>query len=234
VIDLAAHIEHSGPRRVVDLGCGTGSALPILSARFPGADVMGVDGSNAMLERARAGGFAAVSADIAAWSPPHPIDVLFSNAALHWVPDHRTLFPRLLGCLAPGGVLAVQMPAMHDRPLRALQTQTAAAGPWAGTLAGVASAPPILDPGEYYDLLTGAGAAVDIWITEYLHVLSGADPVVDWAIGTSLRPFLAVLDPQQKAGFLRAYSDALRPHYPPQPDGAVLLPFRRLFLIARR
>jgi trans-aconitate 2-methyltransferase len=195
---------------------------------------MGVDGSDAMLARARADGFAAESADIAAWSPAQPVDVLFSNAALHWLPDHRTLFPRLLGCLAPGGVLAVQMPAMHDRPLRALQAEIAAAGPWAATLAGIASAPPILDPGEYYDLLKGAGAAVDIWVTEYLHVLRGADPVVDWAMGTSLRPFLAVLGPDEQAGFLRAYSDALRPHYPPRADGAVLLPFRRLFIIVRR
>jgi trans-aconitate 2-methyltransferase len=232
-IDLAAHIEHPGARRVVDLGCGTGSALPCLAARFPHAVVVGVDGSEAMLSKAAAAGFATELADIAAWRPATAVDVIFSNAALHWLDDHRALLPRLLSCLAPGGVLAVQMPAMHDRSLRALQAEVAASGPWAAKLSGVASAPPVMDPGAYYDCLTGITAGVDIWVTEYLHVLQGDDPVVEWARGTSLRPYLAALERGEQEAFLAAYSRALRPHYPPRANGAVLLPFRRLFIVAR-
>ena len=233
-IDLVARIDHPGPKRVVDMGCGTGSGLPLLSARFPAAEIVGVDASEDMLARARAAGFPVRRADIAEWQPPDPPDVIFSNAALHWVPDHRRLFPRLLACLAPGGVLAVQMPAMHDRPVRMLQAAVAEQGPWSAALSRVAGAPPILGPAEYYDLLVGRTTALDIWTTEYQHVLRGDDPVVQWAMGTSLRPYLAALDPSDHAAFLAAYSRAVRPHCPPRADGAVLLPFRRLFIVARR
>lgn len=234
-LDLIARIAHPGPRRVVDLGCGAGNALPVLAARFPGAEVVGVDGSPAMLAKAEGAGFRTELADIARWTPADgPVDVIFSNAALHWLPDHAALLPRLLGLLAPGGVLAVQMPAMHDAPLRALQDRVAALGPWAARLAGVASAAPILPPEGYYDLVAGRVAALDLWVTEYLHVLRGeGDPVVQWAMGTSLRPYLDALDEAARPGFLAAYGAALRPHYPRHADGAVLLPFRRLFILAR-
>lgn len=232
-IDLIGRIAHPEARRVVDLGCGAGNALPLLAARFPGAAVTGVDGSAAMLARATATGFATAQAEIASWSPEAPADVLFSNAALQWLGGHAALFPRLLSHLAPGGVLAVQMPAMHAEPLRAEQDRIAREGPWAAALAGVASAPPILDPGGYYDLLRPRVAALDLWVTEYVHLLRGEDPVVQWAMGTSLRPFLDALEGAAREGFLDAYRAAMRAAYPPQADGAVLLPFRRLFLLAR-
>lgn len=234
-LDLIARIPHPSPRRVVDLGCGAGNALPVLAARFPGAEVRGVDGSAAMLEKARGGGFATELADIAGWAPEEPVDVLFSNAALHWLPDHAALFPRLLRCVAPGGWLAVQMPAMHAEPLRAVQDEVARQGPWAERLAGVTSAPPILEPGGYWDLLAPLTAAPELWVTEYIHVLRGPDPVVQWAMGSSLRPFLDALAdaPALREGFLAAYAEAMRRAYPPRPDGVVLLPFRRQFILAQ-
>ncbi|MBD0271335.1 MAG: methyltransferase domain-containing protein [Acetobacteraceae bacterium] len=234
-LDLLARVQHPGPARVVDLGCGSGSAMPALRSRFPGAALRGVDGSAEMLAKARAAGFDTDQADIAAWTPAAPVDVLFSNAALHWLPDHATLFPRLLGRLAPGGVLAVQMPHMHAAPVRAAQDRLAAEGPWARPLAGVTSAPPVADAPWYYDLLAPRTAALDIWTTEYLHVLRGEDPVARWAMGSSLRPYIEALkdEPELREGFLAAYADEMRRAYPPQADGAVLLPFRRLFIQAR-
>jgi trans-aconitate 2-methyltransferase len=230
-LDLVARIAHPAPARVVDLGCGAGNALPVLAARFPGATVTGVDGSAAMLAKAQ--GFATEQADIATWAPAAPVDVLFSNAALQWLGGHQALFPRLLSHLAPGGVLAVQMPAMHAAPLRAEQDRIAREGPWVPALAQVGSAPPVLDPGAYFDLLRPRVAALDLWVTEYIHVLRGPDPVVQWAMGTSLRPFLDALQGDLRAGFLDAYRAAMRAAYPPRADGAVLLPFRRLFILAR-
>ena len=233
-VDLAVRIDHACPKRVVDLGCGTGSALPVLAARFPNAELVGVDSSPAMLEKARAAGFSAQLGDIAAWSPPEPVDVIFSNAALQWLPGHSALFPRLLTCLAAGGILAVQMPAMHNEPVRALQPVVASSGPWSQQLSGVASAPPILEPAAYYDLLSDRVSAIEIWVTQYLHVLRGKDPVVQWAMGTSLRPYLDALQPRDRPEFIAAYSKALRPHYPLRADGTVLLAFRRLFILARK
>lgn len=234
-LDLMARIAHPEPRLVVDLGCGAGSAMPALRARFPGAALRGVDGSAEMLAKARAAGFETEAADIARWAPAGKPDVLFSNAALHWLPDHAALFPRLLGHLAPGGVLAVQMPQMDQAPVRAAQDRLAAGGPWAARLRGVRSAPPVPGAAWYYDLLVPRTAALDIWVTEYLHVLRGDAPVARWAMGSSLRPYLDALDGERalREAFLTAYATETRRDYPPQPDGAVLLPFRRLFIVAR-
>jgi len=232
VLDLIGRIGHPAPQRVVDLGCGAGNALPLLAARFPGATITGVDGSAAMLRKAADAGFPVQQADIAQWTPEEPVDVLFSNAALHWLGEHERLFTRLLGFLAGGGVMAVQMPAMHAEPLRARQDAIASSGPWAERLAGITSAPPILSAGDYYDLLRPRVTTLDMWYTEYLHVLQGPDPVVQWAMGTSLRPYLDALAEEERPAFIRDYAEAMRAAYPPRADGRVLLPFRRLFLVA--
>jgi trans-aconitate 2-methyltransferase len=235
-LDLLARVPIAEPARVVDLGCGAGNVTAILKARFPGAEMTGVDSSPAMLAKAREAAPDCVFAqgDFETWEPAAPLDLLFSNAALHWAGAHETLFPRLLSCVAPGGWLAVQMPAMHAEPLRRLQPEIAAAGPWAAALRGLASAPPILSPGEYWDMMRPHAAQVEIWETVYLHALTGPDAVGEWAAGSSLRPFLDPLDAPMRAGFRRAYAAAMVVHYPPRADGTTLVPFRRLFLLAQR
>jgi trans-aconitate 2-methyltransferase len=180
---------------------------------------MGVDGSAAMLVKAAAAGFETAQAEISTWAPAAPVDVIFSNAALQWLGGHEALFPHLLECLAPGGVLAVQMPSMHAAPLRAEQDRIAREGPWAEALQRVKSAPPILSPEAYYALLSPRVAKLEMWVTEYIHVM---------------RPFLDALGPESRKGFLAEYAAAMRAAYPPGPDGAVLLPFRRLFMLVRK
>lgn len=235
-LDLLAQVPLDAPRRVVDLGCGAGNVTTILRQRFPDAEVIGIDGSATMLEKARATAPDCVfaQADIPTWQPSTAPELIYSNAALQWVGEHAALYPRLVSLLAPGGVLAVQMPAMHDAPFRKLQQDVAASGPWARELRDLADvARPIGSTDFYWDLLRPITASLDIWETTYLHVLTGKDAVVQWASGSSLRPFLDRLPEAQRAAFRRAYADALRPHYPPRADGTTLLPFRRLFLIAR-
>jgi trans-aconitate 2-methyltransferase len=233
--DLLAQVPLDDATRVVDLGCGTGNMTGILKQRFPGADVLGVDGAETMLAKARA----AVPdcrfelGDFATWTPAAAPDLIFSNAALHWVTNHETLFPRLLSLLAPNGVLAVQMPSMHDAPFRALQNEIARQGPWSRWLDNAGYARGLLAVEEYYDVIRPQVASLDIWQTTYLHVLTGEDAVTEWAAGSSLRPFLDALPPEQATAFRAAYSAALRPHYPSRPDGTTLLPFRRFFFIAR-
>ena len=235
-LDLLARVPIEAPAHVVDLGCGAGNVTAILKARFPEADVTGVDSSPAMLAKARAAApdCRFVEGGFETWEPDAPPDLLFSNAALHWTGEHETLFPRLLACVAQGGWLAVQMPAMHDAPLRRLQPEIAAAGPWAPALRGLVSARAILDPGEYWDILKPHAASLELWETIYLHVLTGPDAVGEWAAGSSLRPFLDPLPDELRAGFRRAYAAAMAEHYPRRADGTTLLPFRRLFLLARR
>lgn len=234
-LDLLAQVPLDAPARVVDLGCGAGNVTAILRQRFRDADVVGVDGSAAMLDKARATvpDCRFEQGDFFQWQPAEPLDLIYTNAALQWVDRHETLFPRLLSLLAPGGVLAVQMPAMHATPLRQIPYDLAQIPPWSEHLRGVTSAPAILSELEYWDLLRPRVAALDLWQTTYMHALSGEHAVMEWASGSSLRAFLDRLPEALKEPFGLAYSEAARPHYPRRADGSTLLPFQRLFMVAR-
>ena len=233
--------ESSQPRTVCDLGCGPGEITQILAGRWPQADVLGVDSSPDMLARARE----AVSmsslrwqhCDIASWRPAAPVDLIYSNAALHWLGDHERLFTHLLGQLAPGGVLAVQMPLSWPSPSHRILREILAQGVDGTPIgspelrAGYAQ-PPVHAPATYHRWLAPRTRRLDIWTTEYLHVLEGPDPVLGWVKGTVLRPLLATLDDADKARFLALYAERLRAAYPAMDDGKTLFPFPRLFLVA--
>jgi trans-aconitate 2-methyltransferase len=224
------------PRAIWDLGCGTGEHAAVLAARHPGARVWGLDTSAEMLAKARArdAPVAWVQGDIAAFDPPEPPDLIFTNAALQWVGDHEALFPRLVATLAPGGVFACQVPMSFNAPMHTAIRETAADGPWAAALAGVRGVRQVADPAAYYGWLAPL-AEVDIWSTTYLHVLTGEDPVVDWMLGTGLRPMIQALDdPAQKEAFLAAYRARVQVLFPRREDGTTLFPFPRLFMLARR
>jgi trans-aconitate 2-methyltransferase len=233
-LDLLARIDADSPASVVDLGCGAGNVTALLNRRWPGAATIGVDGSAEMLARARTAvpECSFVQADFGTWTPDAPVDVIYSNAALHWLGGHETLMPRLLAQLAPGGTLAVQMPGMHDAPLRRLIYDVAATGPWAATLAGKETARAILTPAEYWDILRPHCTTLDMWETTYMHALQGEDAAVQWAIGTSVKPILDALPPGLRETYLAAYTAAMAPHYPRRADGTTLLPFRRVFFVA--
>lgn len=233
-LDLMGRVPLASQAEIVDLGCGPGNVTRILKQRWPDAVVTGVDNSAEMLAKASAGvpecRFALGS--FTDFVPAGPIGLIYSNAALQWVGGHDVLFPRLMGLVAEGGVLAVQMPRMHAAPLRALQGEIAANGPWAEKLADVDAAPPILEPEQYWDLLRPHCSALDMWETTYMHALQGEDAAVQWATGTSLKPFLDRLEGAERAAYLAAYSEAVRPFYPRRADGTTLLPFRRQFMVA--
>ncbi|WP_442583034.1 trans-aconitate 2-methyltransferase [Mesorhizobium sp. ASY16-5R] len=233
--DLLAHVPLEAPRRVVDIGCGPGNSTELLIRRWPEAKVSGIDSSPAMIAEARKRlpqvDFAL--ADIATWTPGEPVDVLFANAVLQWLPDHAALLPKLFGLLAPGGVMAIQMPDNIGEPSHRLMRETAAAVPFAAKLADAAR--PQLPPvGLYYDLLAPHAARVDVWHVAYNHPLADAGAIVDWVSSTGLRPFLDPLDAGEQAQFLAAYTAGIAAAYPPRVDGRVLLRFPRMFIVAQR
>jgi len=235
--DLIAGIPTTAVATAVDLGCGPGNSTELLQRRFPDARLLGIDASPDMLAaaRRRLPGVRFERADIAAWTGPERFDVILANASLQWVPDHAALFPALMARLAPGGSLAVQMPDNLDEPTHRLMRETAAGGPWREKLADAAAARAARHAADGYHGLLGATArSVDLWRTTYYHPLAGADAVVEWLKATGLRPFLAPLDPDEAAAFLARYRDAVAGAYPAQPDGTLLLPFPRLFLVATR
>ncbi|MEQ9334803.1 methyltransferase domain-containing protein [Thalassobaculum sp.] len=235
-LDLLSRIGAGSPARVVDLGCGTGNVTAILAGRWPGAAVTGVDPSASMLERARAEhpGLAFETADAARWSAVPPVDVLYSNAALHWLGDHDGLFPRLFEQVAPGGWLAVQMPRNFGAPSHTSVAEAAGDGPWGERIRPMLAPPPVDPPAEYVRRLAPMAASLDVWETEYLQILEGENPVAEWTKGTWLRPFLDALEEPERAGFEAAYRARIAAAYPPAADGRSLFPFRRLFMVARR
>jgi trans-aconitate 2-methyltransferase len=245
-LDLLARIGVEAPRTVVDLGCGAGNVTRILADRWPGAQVIGFDNSASMLAQARASTPVESSiefreAELAAWaaSPePRSADVVFSNAALHWLDDHATLFPRLLDAVAPGGVLAVQMPSNFQSPSHVELGATAESARWRKRLGSLVRADPVAPVAQYFDWVAPLAETVDAWTTEYLHVLPRADggehPVVAWTKGSALTPFVAALAADEGRAFAADYAERIARAYPLRADGCVLFPFRRVFVVATR
>src|SRR5262249_39541596 len=159
----------------------------------------------------------------------------FANAVLQWLPNHADLVPRLAGFLAPGGVLAVQMPDNLGELSHALMREIALEPRFRGKLAAAAQSRTLVgSASDHYDWLTPHCSRLDIWRTSYLHVLDGAGAIVEWVKGTGLRPFLAPLDANERSAFLAEYEARITAAYPARSDGKVLLPFPRLFVVATR
>lgn len=240
VLDLLARVPDRPAPRAVDLGCGPGNSTQALLARFPDAEATGIDSSADMVRaaRERLPGTRFELHDIADWAGRQDgvFDLILANASLQWLPDHRALLPRLLTRLAPGGRLAAQVPDNLDEPSHSLMRSIANQQPWADKLKAATSARATRhDAAWYFGLLTEHGVEVDLWRTTYFHPLKGgAADVVEWLKGTGLRPFLDPLDAAERQAFVQRYQARIAHAYPALPDGAVLLPFPRLFFVAAR
>jgi trans-aconitate 2-methyltransferase len=252
-IDLLARVGAELPGRVVDLGCGPGNLTALLAERWPAAEVLGVDSSPPMIDAARkliaagvprpagtgpvqashAPGLSVMLDDVRHWEPQSLPDVIVCNAVLQWVPGHHELLLRWAAWLAEDGWLAFQVPANFDQPSHAILREMADSARWHPLLRDAELNRQSADPAGYAELLAEAGLGVDAWETTYVHILEGADPVLEWYKGTGLRPVLAVLDADAAGDFLAEYGDRLRAAYPPSSFGTVF-PFRRVFAVAHR
>jgi len=234
-LDLIARIPRANYVTIYDLGCGTGHLTRILADTFPSAKVIGVDSSREMLAEARRE-FPAMSwqeADVTSWRPPAPPDLLYSNAAFHWVPGHERLFPSLLRMLRPEGILAIQMPRHFESPSHLELKELVLQSEWRAQLEPLLLAP-VPSPETYWRWLSPHVRNLDIWETIYLQALDGADPVVNFMRGTALRPFLTTLSAADGARFVEGFAKRMAAAYPPQANGQTLFPFRRIFLVAQR
>ena len=233
-IDLVARIGVSEPRRIIDLGCGPGNSTQVLRQRWPEAHIVGLDSSPEMIAAAKEAhpDGTWLLGDVAAWTCDEPFDVVYSNAAFQWVPDHPALIPRLMGMVAPGGALAVQMPTHFHSPLHQLILEIAEMPEWREQLTAARGAIKVEKAEFYYDLLAPICRRVDLWETEYHHVLAGPEAILAWIRGTGLRPFLSALDDGGKNRFEELLLAGVEKAYPRRVDGKVLFGFRRLFLVA--
>ena len=233
-LDLISRIDVAKPLCVVDLGCGPGNLTRLLPERWPDADVIGIDSSPEMIDRAIADQIAGVRfevADLRAWKSAEPVDVLVSNATLQWVPGHLDLFPDLIAQVALGGWFAFQVPGNFAEPSHALLHELAADDRFSPYLQGIAR-PDGHGPATYLETLLALGCEVDAREATYLHVLHGEDPVFTWISQTGARPTLQALPDDLRPPFEAEYKKLLRDAYPTGPHGTVL-PFRRVFVVAQ-
>jgi trans-aconitate 2-methyltransferase len=235
--DLLGRVPLGAAALAYDLGCGPGNSSELLLRRFPEADLVGVDTSESMLAHARMRAPKArfVRLNIADWTPDAAPSLIFTNAALQFLPDHHALFPRLAALLAPGGVLAAQMPSNANESSHALMRMIAAEGPWSSRLVPVAKTQPLIaSVDDYYEWLQPLCSAIELWMTTYVYQFGSAADVADFFAGSGLHPFLERLSDDERCDFLGRYREGLREAYPAQSDGKVLLPYPRLFIVAVR
>lgn len=240
-LDLLSQVHHNSPRLIYDIGTGRGQIARLMADRWSQAEVIGTDTSADMLREA-----AAVSSrvrwiehDVREWDPPIAPDVIYSNAVLHWVPDHDEVIVRLVESLRPGGVLAIQMPLSWAEPSHRIMRDALAAGDEGrsieieGLMARLRKRP-VAEPEHYHELLRTACREVNVWRTVYYQQLQGEDAVLEWVKGTALRPVLGSLDDLERSRFIGSYRSRLREAYPPAADGTTLYPFPRVFIVGNR
>jgi trans-aconitate 2-methyltransferase len=233
--DLVARIAVESPRSVIDLGCGPGNSTQVLRRRWPDARVLGLDDSVDMIAGA-ADTYpdqAWVLGGIESWSPEHAYDVVFSNAALQWLPGHVELTQGLFAHVAPGGALAFQIPSRSYAKVRGLIEGVASDEAWVTRMGPALGIHTMEAPEVYYDALAPGARSVDLWETTYFHVMDSQTAIVDWMSGTGLRPFLEALDGEgERARFTQMLEAQVAEAYETRVDGRVLFPFRRTFVIA--
>jgi trans-aconitate 2-methyltransferase len=238
-VDLLSQVNHPDPRLIYDVGTGRGQIARMMADRWPDAEVVGTDTSTDMLEEAAAtpSRVSWVEQDVRRWDPPHPPDIIFSNAVLHWIPDHDDLIVRLAESLRPGGLLAVQMPLSWSEPSHRLMREVLADGNGGAAFGSEGlrtrlGRRPVAEPSHYHALLRPVCAEVNVWKTVFYQELHGPDAVLEWVRGTALRPVLEDLGDDERGSFLDAYRSRLRRAYPPQADGSTMFPFPRVFFVA--
>ncbi|MBL0371620.1 trans-aconitate 2-methyltransferase [Rhizobium sp. KVB221] len=232
--DLLAQVPLERVTHGIDLGCGPGNSTELLIERYGAKAISGLDGDENMVEaaRKRLPDTQIMLADLLTWRPSEPQDLMFANAVFQWLPNHLDIFDRLMDRLAPGGVLAVQMPDNLDEPSHLLMEESAQAGPWRNAFAKPARRAALPKPSAYYDRLIGKSVRVDIWHTIYNHPMDGAPAIVEWVKSTGLRTYLDRIAAERQAEFLEDYTARIAKAYPRLGNGKVLFRFPRLFFVA--
>ncbi len=236
-IDLISKIPLADPKTIIDIGCGPGNSTQALVLRWPNANITGLDSSASMIRKAREDypDQQWVVADGSTYNPESEFGLVFSNAAIQWMLDHTQLLKQLHGLLSENGVLAVQIPQFWDMPLGKIIADVADDERWRERTKGVTDMFTINDCGFYYDNLSYLFASVDIWQTDYMHILESHQSILEMMRSTGLKPYLERLESEpDKQAFEASVLQDVAASYPVQKNGKVILPFKRLFFIACR
>ena len=235
--DLISRVNIANPVSIIDIGCGPGNSTRALRERWPDAQILGLDSSQEMIEKARRaypeGRW--LLADAARWKPDVQYSLVFSNAVLQWLPDHESLIERLFDAVQSQGALAVQVPAFSDAPLHQALLRVSRRANWREPMASCDELLMWHDASFYYDQLSALTQRFYIWQTTYYHVMAGHQDLIDWYAGTGMKSYLDRLaNDDLRLLFQREVLEECRRDYPEQRDGKILFPFQRLFFLAYR
>lgn len=231
--DLLKLVTIRSGLNIVDLGCGTGQLTLELKKTLPDSQVLGIDSSPEMLEKASAISREGLRFELrsiedifGSW------DLIFSNAALHWIDDHRSLIPRLFSMLQPGGQLVAQFPSRHRNKAHMAIADVAAEPPFQEAMDGWSWKFPVLDIEDYAEILYEQGGEEIVVLDRvYPHILKDADAVLDWVLSTTCNPYIERLQKDLHEPFKNRVSERLWSLW---PSGPVFFPFRRVLLKAQK
>lgn len=235
-IDLVMKINSDNPMRIIDIGCGPGNSTHVLKNRWPNAEIIGLDSSQAMIEQARENynDINWVCADASSnLSTFGKFDIVFSNAAIQWIPNQHELLQAMFNILNKNGVMAVQVPNTTNMPVHVELQKMIATEKWKKHFTSLSSVYSVKSTSFYYDILCSFTDKVDLWETDYYHVMNNHEDIVKWYSSTGLRVYLDCLtDENTKKEFLNDFECNLKKAYPVQKSDKVLFPFTRIFFIA--
>lgn len=236
-IDLVTRL-HMNPGRIIDIGCGPGNSTAVLKHRWPEAEATGLDSSVAMIEKAKENDKSInwivgdASGDLSSLGI---FDLVFSNAALQWIPDHHIVLPKLFDMLSETGVLAVQVPYIEQIPFHLTLQEMRKSRKWRDYCKDSTGHYIMHPPSFFYDILSRLTDRLDFWQTDYIHLMDSPSDIVKWLSATGLRPYLDALQSEElRNGFLHDFENLIREAYPPAWNGKILFPFRRLFFTAQK
>jgi trans-aconitate 2-methyltransferase len=236
-IDLVSRIEYDNPARIIDIGCGPGNSTQILYQRWSNSTIIGADNSPAMIKKATDDypNQKWILYDAGKDDIEGKFDIVFSNATIQWIPDHEALLKRLSAMVIENGILAIQLPLFFDMPLGQSIVEIANNKKWQQATKGVKELFTINTPSFYYDQLVRYFCIIDIWTTDYYHVMESHLSILEMIRTTGLKPYLErIEDDNEKIEFEALVLDKISNDYPIQTDGKVLFPFKRLFFIAKK
>ncbi|MBI9084145.1 MAG: methyltransferase domain-containing protein [Desulfobacterales bacterium] len=236
-IDLIYRIAQVEPKSIIDIGCGPGNSTRVLVNRWPKSKIIGIDSSAAMIQKARQDypNQEWVIADATSYEPEIKFDIVFSNAAIQWIPNHEALLMRFYSFLSDRGIVAIQIPQFWDMSLGQIINNIANKNRWRERTAGISSLFTIENRSFYYDILSKLFSSIEMWETQYMHILESHGAIIEMMRSTGLKPYLEKIDNDaDKEVFEGAVLEEIKKAYPIQKNGKVILPFKRLFFIGYR
>lgn len=236
-IDLAMRLQSVKTERIIDIGCGPGNSTAVLKRFFPTAYILGIDNSQNMIEKASCDysdiEFICLDASNDLYKISDKFDIVFSNACIQWIPNHKKLLKDMFGLLNTGGVLAVQIPINYNEPIHQIIHEVVHSPKWRQVFHNPRNFYN-LSPGEYHDVLSELSSNFTIWETTYYHRLPSYESIMEWYKGTGLRPYLQTLNRTDRTNFETEVFEMVKERYLFQSNHEIIFKFPRLFFMVTR